>query len=84
MNKLTMLSLKAVRWSGWLLMPLTFGFLFTGYAISGRYGLGRYFQEQEALAYHKLLHAPLITLLLVHVVPATYLAMVRWGWIKQR
>jgi hypothetical protein len=82
MNRLNLISLKAVRWTGWLLLPLTGAFLATGYAISGRYGLGQVLGEEAALALHKLLHLPLIALLLAHVVPATYLAMQRWGWIR--
>jgi hypothetical protein len=82
MNRLNLVCLKCVRWSGWLLLPLTAGFLLTGYAISGRYGMGALLQEQPALALHKLLHVPLLALVLGHVVPAAYLAMVRWGWIR--
>ncbi len=74
--------LKLVRWSGWLLLPLAAGFLLTGYAISGRYGLGALLAEQQALAWHKLLHLPLLLLLAGHVFPACYLAMQRRGWIK--
>jgi hypothetical protein len=31
-----------------------------------------------------MLHVPLIVLVLVHSVPAVYLAMQRWGWISRR
>jgi hypothetical protein len=82
MNKFNLVFLKMVRWSGWLLLPLTLGFLLTGYAISGRYGMGTFVTEQKALELHKLFHLPLVALLLGHVVPACYLAMQRWGWIK--
>ena len=30
------------------------------------------------------MHLPLAVLVLVHVVPSVYLALLRWGWIKQR
>ena len=82
MNVLTHLCLKLVRWTGWLLLPLLLAFLATGYAMSGRYGLGALTDEQTALTLHKLLHLPLLLLVIVHVLPSTYLALVRWGWIK--
>jgi hypothetical protein len=83
MNRLNLVLLKLVRWSGWLLLPLALGFFLTGYGISGRYGAGALFTEQQALALHKLFHLPLLFLVLGHALPATYLAMQRWGWIKQ-
>ena len=82
MNRLNAILLKLVRWSGWLLVPLVLCFLLTGYAISGRYGLGAWLGEQQALTLHKLFHLPLILLALGHVGPAAYLALVRWGWIR--
>jgi len=84
MNTLAFVCLKFVRWSGWLLLPLVLAFFATSYAMSGRYGFGALASEQNALALHKLLHLPLVLLVLVHVLPSCYLAMVRWGWIKQR
>jgi hypothetical protein len=83
MSKLNFICLKTVRWSGWPLFPLVAVFLLTGYIMSGRYGLSGWLDEKQALAIHKLLHLPLIILLLVHTVPATYLALQRWGWIRQ-
>ena len=59
MSPCILICLKAVRWTGWLLLPLTLAFFLTGYAISGRYGLGALMTEEKALAWHKLLHAPL-------------------------
>ena len=35
-------------------------------------------------AIHRMLHAPLLILVLVHSVPAVYLAVQRWGWIRHR
>jgi cytochrome b561 len=66
------------------LLLLILAFLFTGYSISGQFGLGRVMEEKEALALHKMLHWPLIVLVLVHAAPAVYLAFVRWGWFKRR
>lgn len=83
MNKLTTIMVKTVRWTGWFLLILIPSFLITGYAITGRYGLGKFLSENEALTLHRLFHLPLIILWLAHSLPAIYLAMRRWGWIKQ-
>ena len=40
MNPPSHLALKLVRWTGWLLLPMVLIFFITGYAMSGRYGLG--------------------------------------------
>lgn len=82
MPTISAVCLKVVRWTGWLLLPLVLAFFATGYAISGRYGLGRLTDEQTALELHKLMHLPLVVLLVAHVMPSIYLALVRWGWIK--
>jgi hypothetical protein len=84
MNKLNFILLKAVRWSGWPLLPLVLLFLLTGYIMDGRYGLSRLLDEKSALTFHRMLHVPLIVLVLAHSLPAAYLAMHRWGWIKPR
>ncbi len=84
MNKLQLVALKLVRWTGWLLLPVVLAFFTTGYAISGRYGLGRIADEQTALTLHKLMHVPLGLLVVAHIVPSTFLALIRWGWIKPR
>ncbi len=75
------MSLKIVRWSGWPLLFLVMGFFLTGYIMSGRFGLATLMDEKQALAWHKLLHLPLIVLFLAHSVPAVYLALKRWGWL---
>jgi UPF0716 family protein affecting phage T7 exclusion len=84
MSAVNILCLKLVRWTGWLLLPLVLAFFATGYAMSNRYGFGILADERTALAAHKLMHAPLGVLVGAHVVPSLYLAMIRWGWIKQR
>jgi len=84
MNKLNLVSLKIIRWSGWLLLPLVMLFLLTGYIMDGRYGFGKLLDEKSALTFHRMLHLPLIVLVVAHVAPAVYLAFQRWGWIKQR
>ncbi len=83
MNRLNYICLKIVWWSSWPLLLMLGCFLFTGYMISGRFGAGRFMDATEALALHKLLHTPLIALILIHTIPATYLALRRWGWIKK-
>jgi len=84
MTKVNLVCLKLVRWSGWPLLLLVPCFLLTGYIMDGRYGFGRVMNEQEALTWHRMLHLPLIILVLVHSLPAVYLALQRWGWIKYR
>ncbi len=74
--------IRIVRWTGWPLFPLTLVFLVTGYSMSGQAGFGGLMNERTALAIHKLGHLPLLVLLLLHTIPATFLAMQRWGWIK--
>lgn len=82
MNKINLVSIKILRWSGWLLLPMVLAFLLTGYIMDGRYGFGRLLDEKSALTFHRLLHLPLIVLVVAHVAPAVYLAFQRWGWIK--
>jgi len=84
MIALNVLCLKLVRWTGWLLLPVVLVFLATGYAMSNRYGFGVLANERTALTVLKMMHAPLVILVVAHVLPSLYLAMVRWGWIKHR
>jgi hypothetical protein len=84
MTKFTLILLKTVRWSGWLLLPLVLAFLLTGYIMDGRHGFSKLLDEKSALTLHRMFHLPLIILVLAHVGPAVYLAMQRWGWIKHR
>ena len=84
MSRLNRVCLKLVRWSGWALLPLVLLFLLTGYIMDGRYGLSKLLDEKTALTFHRMLHLPLIIVVLAHSLPAVYLAMQRWGWIKPR
>ena len=84
MNKLNLHLLRTVRWSSWALLPVLLGFFLTGYAMTGEHGFSRWCDERTALSVHRMLHWPLIILVLVHSVPAVYLAMQRWGWLKHR
>ena len=76
--------IKVLRISSWPLLGLLAVYLMTGFAMSGRYGCGVLLTEKTALALHKLMHVPLLTLLPVHVICAIYLALRRWRWIKIR
>lgn len=76
--------LRLVRWSGWPLLVVVIGFLFTGYAMTGEFGCARWLDERTALALHRMLHWPLLALVVVHRAPATWLALQRWGWIRPR
>ncbi len=73
---------KIVRVSSWPLFLIVIIFLVTGYAMSGQYGLGAVIDAKRALAIHNMLHGPLLVFLLMHALPATYLAFKRWGWIN--
>jgi hypothetical protein len=84
MTRLNIFCLKTVRWTGWPLLPVVFVFLLTGYIMDGRYGLSRLLDEKTALTFHRMLHLPLMILVLAHTAPAVYLALQRWGWIKHR
>jgi len=82
MKNLSPIMVMVVRWTGWPLFFLIATFILTGYGITGRYGLGSFISENEALTLHRLFHLPLIVLWLTHSIGAIYLAMVRWRWIK--
>lgn len=77
---------KAVRWTGWLLLALMVLYILSGYALSGTFGLDGLMSEATATAVHVnwKLDRLLLVLLIVHAGGATYLAMRRWGWIRTR
>jgi hypothetical protein len=83
MSTLSLFLLKTLRWSGWLLLPLVLGFLFTGYVMDGRFGLGRILTESTALTLHRMFHVPLVLLVLAHTTAAVYLSAQRWGWPRR-
>ena len=70
--------IKTLRVSGWCLLALLIGFLLSGYAIMGRFHLGRFIKAEEGKNLHLLLHVPLIVAAVAHVVPAAYFASFRW------
>ena len=69
---------KTIRMSSWPLWLLMMLFFATGYMMSGEFGLGRVVDVKNALAVHKALHFPLLVVMLVHAIPATYLTFQRW------
>ncbi len=84
MTKLNSILLKIVRWSGWPLLVILAGFLTTGYAMTGEFRFSRWLDEKTALTFHRMLHWPLLVLVLAHTLPSVYLALQRWGWLKHR
>ena len=84
MSTFNSVCLKIVRWSSWPLLPVLAGFFLTGFAMTGQYGLSRLLDEKSALTIHRMLHLPLLILVVVHSAPAVYLAFQRWGWMRQR
>lgn len=75
---------KIIRISSWPLFVIVILFFGTGYVMSGQCGLGALMDAKKALAIHKMLHVPLLVVLLVHGLPAMYLAFRRWGWIGKQ
>ncbi|MCX7885819.1 MAG: hypothetical protein N3B01_00990 [Verrucomicrobiae bacterium] len=76
--------IKTLRVAGWCLLVLLFGFLLSGYAMTGRFRLGRVFSAQEGKDLHLLLHVPLLVAAVAHVVPAVYFAWLRWFKKRRR
>ncbi len=74
---------KIVRVSSWPLFLIVTAFLITGYAMGGQYGLGTLIEAKRALEVHKMLHGPLLVLMLLHSLPAMYLAIRRWRNIPE-
>jgi cytochrome b561 len=70
--------IKALRLAGWCLLAVMIGFLFSGYAMTGRWHLGRFVSAQEGKDWHLLLHIPLVVLLVAHAAPAAFFAWLRW------
>ena len=76
-------AIKMLRFTGWPLLLLLLLYLVTGFAMSGRFGLGMLMSEKTALTFHKAMHIPLLVLFSMHAVCAIYLAMRRWRWIRK-
>ncbi len=82
MGIFNVICLRLVRWTGWLLLPAVLAFFLTGWAMTGRHGMAGLTDERTALALHRLMHVPLAALVVLHVLPSAYLAVVRWKWIR--
>ncbi|OHB68019.1 MAG: hypothetical protein A2V70_17430 [Planctomycetes bacterium RBG_13_63_9] len=76
--------IKAVRTSGWLLLPLMILYMVSGFAILGDFGLNRLIEPNMAKLIHRDFSWPLAVLFLVHCPVAIYFALRRWGWIRAR
>jgi thiosulfate reductase cytochrome b subunit len=76
--------LKLTRLSGWLLLPLMLLYIGTGFALCGKLGFGEWMDVRTALAVHQVFDWPLVAVFLLHATLASYFAMRRWGWIKNR
>ncbi len=74
--------LKTVRFTGWPLFLVVLLFLVTGYVLCGKYGFERLMDYRKALAVHQLFDLMLVGLFVVHSLPAMYLALWRWGWVR--
>ena len=82
MTNFNRIALKTVRTTSWPLLALVIASFVTGYMMSNRYGLGATLKPEKALVIHKLLHVPLLAVLVPHTIAAAYLAFKRWGWVK--
>ncbi len=82
MTNLNRIALQTVRVTSWPLLLLVAASFVTGYMMSNRYGLAVTVKPEKALILHKLLHIPLLVVLVPHTLAAAYLAFKRWGWIK--
>jgi len=82
MTNFNRMALNTVRVTSWPLLLLVIASFVTGYMMSGRYGMNTAMKPEKALIIHKLLHWPLLVVLVPHTIAAAYLAFKRWGWIK--
>ncbi len=82
MTSFNRVALNTIRITSWPLLVIVIASFVTGYMMSGRYGLDATVKPEKALVIHKLLHVPLLVVLVPHTIAAAYLALKRWGWIK--
>jgi len=77
---------RAVRISGWLMLPLLVLYVCTGYALAEWFGMHRLLSEKTATALHVnwKLDRLLVLLLVVHAGGAAYLALRRSRWFRTR
>ena len=76
--------LKALRFTGWLLLVMMVLYIVSGYALVPEFWCDRLMKTKTAEALHITwkLDRLLVPVFLVHSVGAVYLAMRRWGWIR--
>jgi hypothetical protein len=74
---------KTARITGWLLLLLVGLFIFTGYALCGKYGVDQLVDTRTALSVHQMFELPLLLLFLTHAMTSIYLSLRRWGWVKR-
>jgi hypothetical protein len=74
---------KVSRLSGYLLFFVMLLFVFTGFALCGKYGVDRLISPRDALAIHQLFDVPLVILFALHSAAVLYLSIRRWGWLKR-
>ncbi|MCX6900751.1 MAG: hypothetical protein NT105_18895 [Verrucomicrobia bacterium] len=79
MTNFNRIALKTIRITSWPLLAIVIASFVTGYMMSNRYGLAATMQPEKALVIHKLLHVPLLVLLVPHTIAAAYLALKRKG-----
>jgi lipid-binding SYLF domain-containing protein len=70
--------IKVLRVAGWLLVVLVIAYLVTGFAMSGEYGFGRLMHADTAKWWHRILHTPLLVVVVAHAATASYFAWLRW------
>lgn len=75
---------KMVRISGWFLMVLALAYMASGYALCGKYGFDKLLSPRLAQRLHENLDVPFAVFLLMHSLPAIYLALRRWTWARRR
>jgi len=75
---------KTARLTGWLLFLLVIGYIVTGFAMRGDFGLNDYLSAEIALGIHQLFLWPMIVIFSVHSAVTIYFAFRRWGWIGKR
>ena len=74
---------KTARITGWLLLLIVGLFIFTGFALCGKYGVDEFVDTPTALRVHQMFDLPLLLLFLAHSATSVYLSLRRWGWIKR-
>ncbi len=75
--------LKTIRITAWPLLALVSMYILTGYVLCGKYGFERLVDPNTILPIHRMFDTVLVVVLLSHALPAIYLAMWRWRWIRR-